>query len=59
MLTIEESAKLLNVSEHSIRRYIDNKQLKATQNRLKKGRPWEIDRNDLKTFADSMKVKNV
>lgn len=49
LMTVEQVAEYLDVSERTIRTYITNKELKAT----KIGRYWKISKKDIQTFLDS------
>jgi len=49
LYNIEDIAKLLNVSIHTVRYWIKTKQLKAS----KLGKRWKIDHDDLADFVNS------
>ena len=49
LYNIEDIAKLLNVSIHTVRYWIQTKQLKAS----KLGKRWKIDHDDLADFVNS------
>jgi len=51
LYNIEDIAKLLNVSIHTVRYWIKTKQLKAA----KLGKSWRVEHNDLVDFLNSRK----
>lgn len=48
---VEDVAKMLGVSERTVRRWIEDKKLKA----MKLGRGWRIEHDDLMEFMESRK----